>query len=183
MEVMYGVMDMLLLRGLRGGNENALERVIEKYTAYVCVIIRNAGCAALTREDIEEIASDVFLALWDNAERAEKLKAYLAATARNKARNKLREAAESLPLDENIPSGGAAPDDALITEDERQTVKSAVLAMEDTDCEMFLRHYYGSQTVSEIARETGVNEAAVKQRLSRGRKKLRLKIEKEVFGQ
>jgi RNA polymerase sigma-70 factor (ECF subfamily) len=173
---------MLLLRGLRSGNESALERVVERYTAYVCVIVRNTAGSALTREDVEEVASDVFLALWDNAERADSLKAYIAATARNKARNKLREAAESLPLDDGVlADGGAALDEALISEDERQTVKSAVLSMEETDREIFLRHYYGSQSVSDIARETGVSKAAVKQRLVRGRKKLRLVLEKEVF--
>ena len=177
------VIDELLLRGIRRGREHNLEQAIDKYTAYVCTIVRNAVGAALAREDVEEVASDVFLALWDNAGKVGKLKPYIAATARNKARNKMREVAEILLLEEGMlaDSGGdGAPEDKAILEDERRAVKSAVLAMEDADREIFMRHYYGAQTVSAISRETGMKEAAVKQRLVRGRKKLRLVIEKEA---
>jgi RNA polymerase sigma-70 factor (ECF subfamily) len=176
-----GMMDMLLLRELRAGHEAALEQTIEKYTAYVCTIIRNAVGAALTHEDIEEVASDVFIALWDNADKVGKLKAYIAAIARNKAKNKIREAAETLPLQESVFSDdGGTPEDRLVTNEKREMVKSAILEMEDTDCEIFLRHYYDLQTVSAISREIGINEAAVKQRLVRGRKKLRRIIGEEA---
>ena len=182
--VMRNVIDALLLRGIRSGNENALEQVVDKYTNYVCAIIRNSVGTALRHEDIEEVASDVFLALWNNSDKADKLKSYIAAIARNKANNKLREVAESLPLDENIlADNGKTMEDGLISDSQRQMLKSAVLTMDDTDREIFLRHYYGSQPISIIAREIGYNEAAVKQRLVRGRNKLRQIINKEIFGQ
>ena len=176
------MIDALLLRGIRGGHESALEQAISKYTAYVCTIIRNTAGATLTREDIEEVASDVFLALWDNAEKTSKLKAYIAAIARNKAINKTRKIAETLPIEESIlVDNGATLEEMAISEDERRMVKSAVLAMEDTDREIFLRHYYGTKTVSDISREIGISEAAVKKRLVRGRAKLRIIIEKEAI--
>ena len=178
------MIDALLLHGIRNGHENALEQAIDKYTAYVCKIIRNVAGTALTREDIEEVASDVFLALWNNADKVDKLKAYIAAIARNKAVNKIREIAESLPLEGSmLADNGGTPEDRAISEDEQRMVKSAVLAMDDIDREIFLRHYYGTQTVPEISRETGMNEATVRQRLVRGRKKLRQIINKEVFRQ
>jgi RNA polymerase sigma-70 factor (ECF subfamily) len=137
---------------------------------------------ALTKEDIEEVASDVFLSLWDNADKVDKLKPYMSATARNKAKNKLRSISDSLPLEEAILiDDSATPDEMLIAENERQFIKSAVLNMEDTDRDIFLRYYYDSQTVSEIACATNINQATVKQRLSRGRKKLKLTIQKEVL--
>ena len=176
------MIDAILLHGIRSGHENALEQTIDKYTAYVCTIIRNTVGTALTREDIEEVASDVFLALWDNAEKVDKLKAYIAAIARNKAMNKIREVVDNLPLkDSLLADNGGSLEDKAISEDERRMVKSAVLAMGDTDRDIFLRHYYGTQTVSDISRETGMNEAAIKQRLVRGRTKLRLIIEREAL--
>jgi len=176
------VIDALLLRGIRGGHEYALEQAIDKYTAYVCTIIRNTAGAALTHEDIEEVASDVFLALWENADKADRLKAYIAAIARNKAKNKIRKVAEILPLEECIlADNGGTPEVHAISEEERRMVKSAVLAMEDTDREIFLRHYYCTQTVPDISRETGMDESAVKQRLVRGRKKLKLIIDREAM--
>ncbi|MDR2670515.1 MAG: sigma-70 family RNA polymerase sigma factor, partial [Oscillospiraceae bacterium] len=131
------VMDALLLREIREGHEKALEQAIDKYTAYVCTIIRNTAGTALTHEDIEEVASDVFLALWDHADKAEKLKSYIAAIARNKAKNKIREASEILPLEESILADhSGTPEEKAISEDERSMVTSAVLAMEDTDREI-----------------------------------------------
>jgi RNA polymerase sigma-70 factor (ECF subfamily) len=179
------VIDALLLLALRGGSENALEQIIGKYTAYVCVIIRNTAGAAVTREDIEELAADVFFALWENAGKMKKanLKAYLGAIARNKAKNKLRQFSELLPLeDEIVADDGVTPEDTLIIDEERQTVKSAVLSMDTLDREIFLRHYYGSQTVAAIADGTGTSEAAVKHRLIRGREKLRQIIDREAIG-
>ncbi|MCL2152886.1 MAG: sigma-70 family RNA polymerase sigma factor [Oscillospiraceae bacterium] len=177
------MIDVLLLRGIRIGHESALAQTIDKYTNYVCTIIRNTAGAALRHEDIEEVASDVFLALWNNADKADKLKQYIAAIARNKAKNKLREAAESLPLNENmLADDGVTMEDRLISDSERQLLKSTVLAMEETDRDIFLRYYYGGQTVSEIALRIGMREATIKQRLVRGRNKLRQIINMEVVG-
>lgn len=61
--------DTLLLRQLRRGSQRALEQAIEQYSAYVVTVIRNRSRGLLAPEDHEEIASDVFLALWQNAGR------------------------------------------------------------------------------------------------------------------
>ncbi|MDR1542320.1 MAG: sigma-70 family RNA polymerase sigma factor [Clostridiales bacterium] len=178
-EVVCDVLDLFLLRSIRAGNELALERIIDKYTAYVCVIIRNAVCGSLTHEDIEEVASDVFCALWDNAEaiRNENLKAYLGGIARNKAKNKLRGITECMPLSEELIEAGDNPETLAISADVQITVRSAVLTLQETDRDIFLRHYYGSQTVAAISAETGISESAIKHRLIRRREILG----KEVF--
>jgi len=178
------MIESIILGSIRRGNESALEQLIDKYTVYVCVVIRNTVGESLTREDIEETASDVFFALWQNADRVEKLKPWLGATARNKARNKLREIRADLPLDDAImtDSTGDVEDD-IILNDERRAVREAILSMQSPDREIFLRHYYDSQTVATIVEETGMTEAAVRKRLVRGKKKLRAILDKqEVFG-
>jgi RNA polymerase sigma-70 factor (ECF subfamily) len=173
--------DALLLRGARAGNEGALARIIDKYTAYVCTVIRGITGERATREDVEELASDVFLALWENADNARSLKPYLAAIARNKAKNRLRAARDTLPLDDKeIPSDGAELDDAVILGEEQRAVRSAVLALDTPDREIFVRHYYKAQTVAAIAAGTGMTEAAVKHRLVRGREKLKRILDREV---
>jgi RNA polymerase sigma-70 factor (ECF subfamily) len=171
-----------MLRAVRRGSERALGRIIRKYTAYVCVIIRNVVGERLTREDIEEVASDVFFALWENADRCENLKSYVGAIARNKAKNRLRQIAEALPLDENIPAeDGATLEEMIVASDRQAAVKAAILSMESPDREIFLRHYYQAETAATIAKETGLTEAAVKHRLIRGREKLRRTFEKEAL--
>jgi RNA polymerase sigma-70 factor (ECF subfamily) len=116
LEVICGVIDAILLAAVRKGSERALGQLIDKYTAYVCAIIRNSVGSTVSREDIEEVASDVFLALWENAANIRgNPKAYLGAAARNKAKNKLRGLAPGVPLTEDYAAdGGITLEDGLM---------------------------------------------------------------------
>ena len=177
------MIDSILLGSIRRKNENALEQLINKYYAYVCVVIINATNNRLTREDVEETASDVFLALWEGADKVQKVKSWLGATTRYKALNKTREIRDELPLDDEIVADDSGTlEDTIISDSEKAAVKSAIHSMESPDREIFLRHYYGSQTTAMIGKEIGMTESAIKQRLARGRGKLRLILEQEVIG-
>jgi len=174
------MIDAILLSAVRRGSETALEQLIDKYAAYVCVVIRNTVGESLTHEDVEETASDVFFALWQNAGKIEKLKAWLGATARNKAKNKLREIRADLPLDEETATENIGQiEEDIILNDERRAVREAILSMDMPDREIFLRHYYDSQTIAAIVAETGMTEAAVKKRLVRGKRKLRAILDRQ----
>ena len=123
------------------------------------------------------MVSDVFLAAWNQAEQLEAgcVKQWLAAVARNKAKNKLRQIGRELPLEEDyleIP-GGNDPADAAEKAEECAMVTDAVNSLEKQDRELFLRHYYYAQTVSEISKDMALNESTVKTRLRRGRMKLK----------
>ena len=48
--------------------------------------------------------------------------------------------------------------------------------MSHPDREIFLRHYYYCQTVSQISGEMGINVSTVKTKLRRGREKLRKQL-------
>ena len=74
-------------------DEAALVWLIERYAPYVNTVIYNIIGTVVSPCDVEEVASDVFLVLWQNAAAVQegKLKAYLGAVARNKAREKLRQ--------------------------------------------------------------------------------------------
>ena len=67
-----GMDDRQLLRQLQKKSRGALEAAIAQYGAYVLAIIRNRSRGVLTPEDHEEIASDVFFALWNGAARIER---------------------------------------------------------------------------------------------------------------
>ena len=174
--------DSILLRAVRRGSEGALGQIMDRYAAYICVVIRSTVGERLRREDIEEIASDVFFALWEKADSVEKLKPWLAATARNRAKNKLRDLQDVLPLDEARMTEAYEMDDVLISQGEQEAVKSAIFQMESPDRDIFLRYYYERQTAAAIGLAIGMTESAVKQRLVRGRKKLKTILDEEVCG-
>lgn len=53
------------------------------------------------------------------------------------------------------------------------------LSVDERKC--FISYYYYTKTIAVIAEETGLKESTVKFKLLRGRKKLKLKMEKKGF--
>lgn len=51
----------------------------------------------------------------------------------------------------------------------------------DDERKCFISYYYYTKTIAVIAEETGLKESTVKSKLLRGRKKLKLKMEKKGF--
>lgn len=173
-----------LLRRLKRGDTAALEQIIDLYSGYVAGVIRSVIGRSMTKEDIEETAADVFVALWQQAERVEtgKLKGYLGAIARHKALNKLRERGETLELEEDVllPEE-ELPEEVVSAKEQRELLEGALDEMGQPDGEIFLRHYYYCQRVTEISERMGMNPSTVKSRLARGRKKLKTKLEERGF--
>ncbi len=177
-----------LIRALQRGQRGALDKVISHYSSYVASIARNVSGVQTTREDLEEIVSDVFIALWRTAERLDEtrpLKSYLAAIARNAAVDRLRRIRPEDPLpEEDILSADEAqgPEAEALKREQAETLRRLLLEMAADDREIFVRFYYYRQTVREIAALLGRNESTVKARLARGRARLRERLIREVDG-
>lgn len=172
------------LRGLTQHNETALAWFIERYAPYVNTIVFNIIGNAMSIKDVEEVSSDVFLVLWKNAERIRpgKVKAYLSGIARNMARDRLRQADQALPLEEDILTSSAEDmEHDVEVREQARLVNQAMLNMEYPDREIFLRHYYYCQPLSQIAEEMGINLSTIKTRLRRGRGKLKDELRKGGF--
>ena len=171
------------LRELQKGSQQALEWMIDTYNPYVSTIVYNIIGSRMTKADVEETVSDVFLALWNNAKRIKPnmTKAYLGAIARSRAKNKLREQGMTMELDEAVLTVEAdGPEGELDRKTRRELVQRAVLSMGKPDREIFLRHYYYGQTVAVIADALGMTPSAVKSRLARGREKLKASLMREL---
>lgn len=172
------------LQALRQQNETALAWFIERYAPYVNTIIFNIIGGSMSSRDIEEVSSDVFFVLWKNAGkiRPGKVKAYLSGTARNMAKDKLRGIGRELPLEEDVlTTSDMDMERDLEIREQARLVRHAMLKMEYPDREIFLRHYYYYQPLSQIADEMGMNLSTVKTRLRRGRSKLQDVLRKGGF--
>ena len=92
------------LQSLRRRDEDALAWFIRRYTPYVGAVASGILGPAASVRDKEEICADVFFALWQNADSIDpgKVKAWLSAAARNKARDRLRKLGRELPLEEDV---------------------------------------------------------------------------------
>ena len=168
--------DSKALKLLQTGDQQALEWFIDRYSNYVGTIVNSVLQDSMSQADVEEVAADVFVTLWKNAERLFPLniKGYLSRVSRSLALRKLRERKQELRLEEDIL---ILEEDSLIEKLDRQQryelVREAVLSMSQPDKEIFLRFYYYCQSISVIAEKMDMNQSTVKTRLRRGRERLR----------
>lgn len=161
---------------LRLGDHRALEEAMERYAPYAAKIIAVFLNRTLPPEDMEEVLSDVFVNLWNSREKLEgDVKPYLAAIARNAARQRLRQfrPVEPLPEDLELTDQAPLPEQQTETAEQAIALRRAIDDMVPGDRELFIRFYYLEQTVAEIAAVTGQKPSTLKSRLRRGRKKLR----------
>ena len=173
-----------LLSRVAAGDSRALADIIETYSTYVCTIAANITSPPLQQEDVEEVASDAFLAVWKHAGEVEdgKLKAYLAAVTRNLAKNKLRYLHQTVPLEEEYMLL-SVPDleGKLLEKDIQRLTRQAVEELPEPDRSIFQRYYFLYQKTEEIAAALELSPAAVRQRLSRGREKLKSNLEERGY--
>lgn len=168
---------------LKKRSRSALEQAIRRYTPYVSATVWNTlSASSATREDVEEVTADVFLALWDHAgdlDSGRLLLPWLGTVARNKATDRLRRLpAAAAPLTELDPSPSPGPEEAAEQREWYERLWQAVEDMEEPDHTLFLRHYYYGDKLKDVARALGMNLSTAKSRLLRGRRALRERLTK-----
>lgn len=128
--------------------EREFEKIIDGYTAYVVTVISKVAKERLSREDIEELASDVFVKLWERRNELNtqegKEKAYIGASARNHTLNllKRRGLLSTIPLEEDVISDNATPEKVLLEEEKANTIRQVIESLPEPDDEIFNRRCY-----------------------------------------
>ncbi len=161
---------------LRKKDPVGLSWFIDRYTPYVGTVIWNIIGRTMTAQDAEELTSDVFVVLWQKSDMVQpgKVRGYLGSVARHKAYDLLRKRGVDLALEEDILTLSTDGPETILEEQEQiRIVREAVNAMTEPDREIFIRYYYYCQTATAIGREMKISPAGVRQRLKRGREKLR----------
>ena len=181
----YLMREEIVLQKICAGDPAGLEALMERYIPYVSAVVWAVLRDVMSVEDGEEVVSDVFLAAWNQAGelRPGSVKPWLGAVARNKAKNRLRQRNQTLPLEEDtleLPASDDPPGEYERAV-ERQLVRQAVDSLPPPDREVFLRHYYYAQTVGEIGEAMDLNISTVKTKLRRGRMKLKDILTREGF--
>lgn len=166
-----------LLKALSDGDVKALEKIMKKYSGYVCTVARNFSRGALSEEDIDEISVEVFYRLWScrrNLEIKVGLSAYLSAAARNAVKNRFRNLP---PPYEDITELEISSD--FLVEDKAELsimtecLKEGIDRLSARDREIFLRFYLYGEKSSQIAKAMNISESMVRTNLHRTRDKLK----------
>lgn len=185
----FGRMDeRRLLKKLQNGDEKALEKIIDIYSAYIVKIVGSLISSKGTREDIEEVVADTFIALWQTAERINykkysSIKAYIAVIARNKAKDWLRTAkVQNLQLMDDILVIDNSAEQLIVQREQQRIIAKILEQLKPLDWKIFVAYYYQYKKVNEIAQELQMNPQTVKTRLRRGREVLKKFLIKEGYG-
>ncbi len=175
-----------LARRLRKRDEKALREVILRLTPLVATIIYNVSGGELTREDIEEVTSDVFITLWNNTDKIvpEKLKGYVCCIAKTRAINKLKtvKSKNIVDIDDYDPEDDFSISEHTEHQDLNRELRELIDTLPTIDREIMIRYYYYYQTTSRIAEVMKLNPETVKSKLRRTREKLKAKLLERGYG-
>ena len=171
-------------------NPEAIARSREKYEIY-CFSL--ADRIITSREDAEECVNDTWLHAWNSMppHRPSALRIFLAKITRRVALNRWKAASAQkrgggqlpLVLDElsECVSGQEDAEGTVEARELRRLLDQFIRELPAREDNIFLRRYFFTEPVGEIARQWGLTENHVSVLLSRTRKKLKLLLEKEGY--
>lgn len=170
--------------------ESAIRESDAKYGRYCLAIADNI---LYNREDSEECVNDTWLRAWHAMPpaRPAKLKLYFAKITRNLALSKYasrtakkRGGGEVALILDELSEVLREPDEVeseYMAKELAAAVNSFVHTLPERECNVFVRRYFYSEEIPEIAKRYGISARNVTVMLSRTRGKLKQYLEKEGF--
>ncbi len=168
-------------------SENAITECEKKY-GRICRQL--AGRILDSREDAEEAERDAYLKAWQTIppQRPDSLCAYLSVLCRRRAldiwrgRHRDKRGGHQIPLllSELAECGPEGDEEKMIdTMVLREVLDRFLASLPKRTRVLFMKRYWWSYSISELAEEFSMNESTVCSALKRAREKLRERLEKE----
>jgi RNA polymerase sigma-70 factor (ECF subfamily) len=154
-----------LVAAARGGDRAAFGRLYDRFAPMVHGLL----LARVPRADVDDLLQDAFLLAMrrlGSLRNAETFGPWLAAIARNRARDHWRRGKDAVELPEELP-GSAHP------EGEAMTVLAAIRRLPEAYRETLVLRLVEGMTGPEIAERTGLTPGSVRVNLHRGMQMLR----------
>ena len=177
------VNDSELVACAAAGNRDAFTQIVSRYQSLVCSL---AYSATGNLSQSEDIAQETFFAAWKGLHalhEPERLRSWLCGIARNiiagAVRNTKREPAHvacTLDASPDIPSTEKLPIDRVISHEEEAILWRSLDRIPLTYREPLILFYREGESVANVANMLGLSEEVVRQKLSRGRKLLKMEI-------
>ncbi len=171
-------------------DQRAISETADKYGNYCTSIARNILDNA---EDAEECVNDAYMNAWNSIppHKPDILSAYLAKLTRNVCFNRYKynhaqkrggsEVSAVLEELSELISGDESVEQQIESDELSQAIDSFLDTLPRKKRMMFVRRYWYSDSVSEIARQLGMKENAVSMTLSRTRLKLQQYLTERGF--
>ena len=170
----------MLLKLLQRKPEKGLQAAMDKYSGLVYHIAYAKLKNLCVKEDIEELAGDVFFALYENRHRIDSkrggIKAFLCTVTLRKAVDIYRQKSSNYPplsLDDSLLICDSSVDEVFMKEETLKQLQSAILKLGEDDRALIVRKIFLGQTSKEISEELNLSHEAVRKRISRAYATLR----------
>jgi RNA polymerase sigma-70 factor (ECF subfamily) len=153
------------IRAAAAGDQHAFADLYRDHVRMVHAVL----LARVPRAEVDDLVQDVFLTAFTRLSGLREPRAFggwLAAIARNRATDHLRQAREQVELPPDLPGGEAIETEAI-------AVLEAVRSLPEAYRETLLMRLVHGMTGVEIAERTGLTEGSVRVNLHRGMKLLR----------
>lgn len=180
--------DAGLVAGAAAGDPTAFAALVRRHQARVFAV-----ALAITGDPsrAEEVAQEALLVAWRRVGRLRepgRVGAWLCSVARSVAlgarrRERRRQGLAAALPEPLVPVAAPRADDALAAHADDALVAEVVAALPPTYREPIVMHYVAGCSVGEIAQALALGEAAVKQRLVRGRSALREALARRARGE
>ncbi len=168
---------------LKSNSSLDMEEIINSYNSYIYTIIKNS---IDSNEDIEEILSDVYVALWQNREKIDlttDLKPYLIGITRNLIKKKYRSLEKNIPTFdiyefENVIESKIDISQIIENSEKKQIMLKTINDLKEYEKEIFTLYYYDNKKIKEISEYMRISITKVKVTLHRVRKKIKKELKK-----
>ncbi|MEG6523785.1 sigma-70 family RNA polymerase sigma factor [Desulfotomaculum sp. 1211_IL3151] len=171
------------IRRLKNREEAALELIMDEFFPLVKGIVRQVLLPLRRQELVEECISDVFLALWHNAEKFKgegevDFRKWLCAIAKYKAIDFYRRerkyveipASDQESLDMLLPQASA--EEQVLFKENTKEMKELLNSFSATDRSIFIMKFLWGMSAEEISGKLGLTKSAVDNRIYRSKKQL-----------
>ena len=172
---------------LKINNEIDIEKIINEYSNYLYIVVKNICGTYLTNEDIEEILLDVFWVLWKNREKLDEnrqIKPYISSIAHNLTKKKMTEVSKKQNvtlLEKNVNIDITNFDFIIDDKLEKEELEYILNELSEEDYQIFTLFYYDSYKTKQIANKLNISNVNVKTKLCRIRKKIKKKLKERGY--
>ena len=170
-----------LVRAARQGDDDAFRELLELHSAALTSTL--VACGVRNAETARDLAQDTALRAWqrlDSLRNPQSFGPWLRQIAANAARDHLRRQAVRREEELELAAELRSEDDPLEGAERRAEVRQmvAALSLEDEGSLALLKDRAEGVPTREMADIMGISEEAVKMRLTRARKRLRLRLQR-----
>lgn len=174
-----------MLKGIQEKKESYLEEAMEQYGRLVYSLI--AKMIPGDYSAIEELVSDVFVEVWNNADKIDlkrgSLKNMLCLIARSRTltyMKKKKTAENVIEYSDALEIHSKAAENEMIEKEELQELFEKVKKLKEPTATIFIMRYFYGDSIEWIAEQLGLKRTQVDNYLSRGRKKLKFLLEEAI---